>query len=79
MLALLVLLVIVAPIPVVPLLFAFQPIVIAVRFLPLFQPPPISTILAIVPVVVVTMVAVVVALIIPITVIPVTMFFLLLT
>src|SRR4030088_680362 len=82
MLVLLVFFVAMTPIPVVPLLSAFQCFVIAVRLAPLFQPLTIGTILAIVPVVVVPMVAVVVALIIPViplTVIPVTMFFLLLT
>src|SRR3981081_263555 len=82
MLVLLVFFVAMTPIPIVPLLSAFQCVVIAVRLAPLFQPLTIGTILAIVPVVVVPMVAVVVALIIPVipvAVIPVTMFFLLLT
>jgi len=63
------------PIPVVPLLSAFQAVVIAVRFAPLFEPLTISTILAIVPVVVVTMVPVVVTPIVSVTVIPVAVFF----
>src|SRR3982074_1845193 len=82
MLVLLVFFVAMTPIPIVPLLSAFQCVVIAVGLAPLFQPLTIGTILAIVPVVVVPMVAVVVALIIPVipvAVIPITMFFLLLT
>src|ERR1700704_5099376 len=82
MLVLLVFFVAMTPIPVVPLLIAFQSIVLAVRLVPLLQPLTIGTVLAIVPVVVVPMVAVVVALIIPVipvAVIPITMFFLLLT
>src|SRR5260370_39585340 len=66
------------PIPVVPLLFTFEPTVFAIRLVPFFQPATIGTILAIVPVVVVTMVAVVVTLIIPVAIIPVMVLFLLL-
>src|SRR5258708_7876445 len=66
------------PIPVVPLLFTFEPTVFAIRLVPFFQPATIGTILAIVPVVVVTMVAVVVTLIIPVAIVPVMVLFLLL-
>jgi hypothetical protein len=67
-------LVAVAPVPIVPLLSAFQPVVFTIGLVPLVQPATIGLILAIVPVVVVPVVAVVIPLSIPVAVIAVMMF-----
>jgi len=59
MLVLFVLLVLVPPIPVFPLLLALQPVEFAVSFMPLLQPVPVSTVFAVIPVMVVMVVGII--------------------
>jgi hypothetical protein len=59
MLVLFMLLVLMAPFPIFPLLFVFEPFVIDIRLVPFVQPAPVSLVLAPIPVMVVATIRVV--------------------